>query len=446
MNQGEIMVDNQGLALSSANPQAIDALNESMTALLSYRVSAMPLLKTALERDPTFCMAHCLRGYMFLMFSSFEVYDKARAALADARRHEGSANARESAHVQALQLWLDGDLQQACARWESILAEHPRDILALRLHHFTSFWMGRAAPLVSLPAAVLPAWNERLPNYGNVLGMIAFGLEENGQYERAERYGREAVTFNPDDLWAIHAVAHVFEMQGRHKDGIQWLDHPIVHWSDRNPFRGHLWWHLGLFLIEAGRLEEALVLYDQAIYDSKSDFYLDIQNAAAFLVRLQFKGVDIGSRWTVLGDHAQAHKDDHALAFTDIHRVISLGRAKRFDEARGLISSMKEYAAQGDLHVAQVLRRVGVPICEGVLAFEQGEYEKALRILMLHKSLVFEVGASNAQRQVISQYTIEAARRAGAQAVARQLLHEQEFMADLARPRKQIAQLPVEAP
>ena len=106
-----------------------------------------------------------------------------------------------------------------------------------------------------------------MPHYGNLLGMVAFGLEELGLYDMAERYGRDAADQNPDDLWAVHAVAHVMEMQQRAAEGIKWLDYSLDHFRDFNPFRGHIWWHKGLFLIESESLDAAVSLYDHAIHD-----------------------------------------------------------------------------------------------------------------------------------------------------------------------------------
>jgi hypothetical protein len=141
----------------------------------------------------------------------------------------------------------------------------------------------------------------------------------------------------PDDLWAVHAVAHVFEM-GPPCGRARMVRGTLDKWDDRNPFRGHLWWHLGLFTLEAGDIESALALYDKAIYTGDSDFYLDIQNAASFLARVEFKGAKVGARWKLLADYAEAHRDDHALVFTDLHSVMSLARERRFGAARATFS------------------------------------------------------------------------------------------------------------
>lgn len=49
--------------------------------------------------------------------------------------------------------------------------------------------------------------------YGNALGMHAFGLVENGSYSFAEEQADMAMGKQPKDMWAVHAMSHVYEMQ-----------------------------------------------------------------------------------------------------------------------------------------------------------------------------------------------------------------------------------------
>jgi hypothetical protein len=51
-------------------------------------------------------------------------------------------------------------------------------------------------------------------------------MEEVGQYVVAERCAREALALQPQDLWALHGLTHVFEMQGRVREGIELLGSP----------------------------------------------------------------------------------------------------------------------------------------------------------------------------------------------------------------------------
>ena len=60
----------------------------------------------------------------------------------------------------------------------------------------------------------LGALGEGHPHHPFVLGMHAFGLEECGTYDAAEEAGMAALAAHPDDVWAVHAVAHVHEMRG----------------------------------------------------------------------------------------------------------------------------------------------------------------------------------------------------------------------------------------
>ena len=223
--------------MTLSNNLALDPYNNSVAEWLDYKITAMRTLKKAIEIDPDFCMAHCLRGYLFITFNSAAVLPAAQSALDKAEVLVDSVSPREQRHVAALRYLLDGVPNKACACWDEIVAGHPHDIVALRMHHYTCFWSGYRQQLSTIPAAVLPAWEETIPHYGNVMGMLAFGLEELGLYGEAERHGRAATHLNPDGLWAVHAVAHVMEMQQRARDGIEWLDYTFDHSRAFHPFR-----------------------------------------------------------------------------------------------------------------------------------------------------------------------------------------------------------------
>jgi len=49
------------------------------------------------------------------------------------------------------------------------------------------------------------------------------------------------------------------------------------------------------------------------------DVYIDVQNAASMLLRLQRLGVEVGNRWDELADKAEARIGDCVSAFTLPH-------------------------------------------------------------------------------------------------------------------------------
>ncbi|MBU2089329.1 MAG: tetratricopeptide repeat protein, partial [Alphaproteobacteria bacterium] len=402
--------DERGLALTTDSPEAAAAFNAAIRDYLEYRLSAGEKLKQALAADPGFVMGQTLRGYFMLLIGSNATLPAARKAQDQAKAGLATITPREAMHVAALEFWVAGDTAGACAVWEEVLAAWPTDVLALRLHHFASFWLGRSAALRDLPAGVLPAWGSDMPGYGNVLGMLAFGLEECGEYADAEKTGRLAVEMNPEDLWSVHAVAHVLEMQGRLKDGADWLAQPAGSWTDRNPFKDHIWWHTALFPLEAGDYDRVLALYDAEVKVDENGFYLDVQNAASLLLRLEFCGVDVGDRWSLLGTVAEKRIDDHVLAFTDTHFMIALAKAGRMEPARQLLASLQDFGATpGNNSAALVAGPLTAPISEAILAFAEKRFERTLDLLLPLRHDWQAVGASHAQRDLFHQIVIEAA-------------------------------------
>ena len=419
--------DQRGLVLTTTIPDAAAHINQAIDDYLEYRLSAMPSVKSAIEADPAFSFAHCLRGYFLMLIGAEAMVPGAKKALAEAEAHSDGISERERGHIQALRAWSEGRQSEAGDHWERILLAEPRDLLALRLHHFNSFWLGRADLLRDVPASVLPAYDQATSGRGNVLGMLAFGLEECGERHRAEIFGREAVERSGDDLWAVHAVAHVLEGEERHQEGVAWLDYPLSTWDDRNPFKDHLWWHKALHVYELGDDAQVLALYDSAIQVDPNGFYLDIQNAASLLYRLKLLGVDVGERWQALADIAETRIKDHTQAFTDAHVMLALVGAERFAAAEQLLDGIKALSEEPE-------RRPDYPIdittvlCRGLLEAGRGASKTGLDDLMsVHRSLG-PIGGSHAQRDIFAQITIDTARKAGANDVARSLIAERRTL------------------
>ena len=183
-------------------------------------------------------------------------------------------------------------------------------------------------------------------------------------------------------MWSIHAVAHVLEMQGRLREGAGWLSRPPDIWDDRNPMREHLWWHLAMFEIERGRIDEVLALYDGRFRAKPTDFYLDIQNCASMLWRLECRDVDVGERWEELAEACAGKVEDHALAFTEPHHVMALGRAGRFDDVERVFDSLEQCARARTTWAAGIARRVTLPLCRAVAACCRGDYGEATELLL----------------------------------------------------------------
>jgi tetratricopeptide (TPR) repeat protein len=419
-----MQVDCRGLELTTSSADAAKHVDQAVTAFLDYRATVGAQVKSALEHDPNFVLAQCYRGYFFLMLENKALLPRVKQTLNDIAPHLEAATLRERLHGKALQAWAAGDIMGACLHWEEILTDSPLDLMALKLHHTMTFYTGRSQVMRSVVSGVLGEWNDSVPEYGCVQGMYAYALEECGAYEEAERWGRQAVEKNPGDLWAIHSVAHVLEMQGRSAEGVKWLAYKPEQWNHKNPFKAHLWWHAALFFLAQGESDRALDLYDNALCSVNSDNYVDVSNQAALLKRIEMGGVDVGNRWHALAEHSEKRIHDHMLPFRDAHFCLALAANANFDAARKHIESMAAFAAQGRGWRAEATRDVLIPLCQGIVAYEAGDYDKAIDLLWPRRHDIGSIGGSHAQRDLFAQITCDAAFHSSRRHLARNLLSE----------------------
>lgn len=295
---------------------------------------------------------------------------------------------------------------------EDLAIANPRDGLALQVGHLIDFLVGDSRMLRDRIGRALPSWSPTAPGYHAVLGMHAFGLEESGQYGRAEEAARRSLDLNPRNGWSWHAVAHVMEMQDRRRDGVAWFRGDLPAWTGDSFFQVHNWWHLALFHLGLGEVDEVLALYDGPIWGAKSEMAFDMVDAAALLWRLHLRGVDLGERWAPLADAYEAKIDKGTYAFDDAHAMMAFVGAGRTEAARALLDLQRQLLA-GDRDNAGFVRDVGLPVMEALHAFGEGRYALTLDRLRDVRSRAARFGGSHAQRDVIDLTIIEAAARNG---------------------------------
>jgi hypothetical protein len=411
--------DAQGHALTIASAEGAAAWDHAVAGYLGYRADAPARLKALFAADPAAPMAHVLKGAFAMLAFNAAYVPAARTAAAEAARLAEAATARERAHAAAIGAWVEGSLTRALALWRGILAEHPHDVVAFRLHHFVAFWLGRPREMAAAAAQVRPAWSEGVAAFPAMLGCFAFAAEECGEQARAEADGRAAVAADPTDLWAAHAVAHVLEMTGREAEGIAWTEGLSPHWSGGNQITHHLWWHRALYHVQRGETATVLDLYDTQFRNvaspltaSHPDLYVDVQNAAAILWRLRRLGVAGGARWEELADKAEARMGDILSAFTLPHWMMALVAAGRWDAASRWLDAARG-ASSGTGENDVLVREVALPVSAAILRAARGEAAGAVALMRPVLGRMHALGGSHAQQDVLWQVFADAAMAAG---------------------------------
>ena len=408
----------------TASEETRALLDDVVMAYAGARRDTRERLATVLAAVPDCVMAHCLDGYLFMLASKREAVPRAREALARAETATRSMTTKERLHCTALDAWSRGDMRGAARVWDTLLDEHPNDLIALKVSQFVLSYLGESERMRDRVARVLPSWTEDMPGYGYVLGCYAYALEESGDYARAEEMGRRAVTIDKADIWAAHAVAHVAEMQGRLSDGIDWISSLAPEWNACTNFALHLKWHEGLYHLELEQFPNVLSLYDREVRAESTDEYLDVANAVSLLWRLEQAEVDVGQRWRELAGRATSHLDDHALVFVDLHYLMALAAVDDTKAVAEFLASCERFAAGGQGTEAEVMADVGLPLANAVVAHRLGDYGTVVDRLMPVRRRLRRIGASHAQRDLFDQLLIDAAWRGGRLDEADDLLGE----------------------
>jgi hypothetical protein len=412
-----MQADLQGLPLTGANDAAAEHYRRAIDELVLFKSSVFDTLDKAIGASPNFPMAYFAKAYLHLFMTEPASTAIAVETLKELQRNSAVSNwsDREKSHAEAIRAWIDGDLRGAALTLDRLGLDEPRDILGLRIGHELDFFSGDTRNLRDRVARQIGRWSSSDAQYGVVHACYAFGLEENGEYQRAEEHGRIALEHRPEDVWAIHAVTHSLEMRGAIGAGLDFLESRKGNWAHGNLFSAHNWWHKGLFHLDLGQYQSVLDVYDDALFNAESPkIALVLLDASALLWRLQLEGVDVGSRFETLSDawtEILPHQSHYV--FNDVHAVLAHVGARRLEKARSIVGGLERFAsdAGGQTNNRANSIRVGIPLAKAFLAFGEEQYGEAAEIIYATRGHAVEFGGSAAQRDILDRTLIEAAMR-----------------------------------
>ncbi|KAK3087550.1 hypothetical protein FSP39_007448, partial [Pinctada imbricata] len=431
-----------GVPMSTTNDQAAKMYDGLLTQYVGWydedSLGGMEgTINTMIGADPNFVMGHVLKNGLEILGTGRTVrLDNELKKDVEQMVQLGTSQSttdRERKHVNAVKLWADGEMTEACKVWEDILVDHPLDMLALKFAHDSYFYLGHHPQMRDSIARVMPHWKPDMPLQSYLYGMHAFGLEECNQYALAEELARKGLELNKHDAWSTHSMAHVLEMGGRAPEGIKFMSSTENDWNICEMIACHNYWHYGVYNIEMGKHDEALGLFDREVgrRAAQSGALLDLVDACSLLYRLKLEGIPVKERWEDTLEVCKPHVDDHVLTFNDAHiLMVALGQGDK-DTTDKLIKSLKDFAENGTGDNQKIAKEVGVPLCEAIVAFEEGDYARAVNLVSPIRYRIITIGGSHAQRDVFNLFLIHAAIRSDDKAhhrLARQLLIERKTL------------------
>ena len=377
-------------------PASVEAWRRGWEQYLHYRGDPVAVMSDAGRDDESFVMGP-LFAALYRVLAGTPVGSPALAADVERVRDRAAGSAdRERGHVRALEILVSGEFTAAAGAWDEVAAAE-QDFAAVRFAHDVYLHVGDDVGRLASSSRAMEAWRDE-PGSGFVAGQHAFALEEAGRYDEAEHFGRHALRLDPDDLWARHALAHVYESTDDTPAALDLLEGSVERWSGQDLLATHIWWHLALRLLASGDTAGALAVFDERQPHADTAFQLCDQTS--LLWRLELAGGDGGDRWDELADRWDEVAERHTCAFLDLHAALSFTRRPDHPGAGRWFDGLRTRppgASENDVTFTRVVE----PLVEAFRSYGRGRHDHFAPIVDELGGSISRIGGSIAQRDLI---------------------------------------------
>ena len=156
--------------------------------------------------------------------------------------------------------------------------------------------------------------------------------------------------------------------------------------------------------LKANRLHEALDLYE-LIEKQQKDEPRWSHRRADLLQRMNRKADAVLAYERAVDLYAAKGFVARAAAMAKVIMAIDPNRSDVLDR---YLASLRSFASTPDNYSASITDRIVIPMCEGVIAFENGDFEQAVECLWPLRDQWSPIGGSHAQRDIFTQILIDA--------------------------------------
>jgi tetratricopeptide (TPR) repeat protein len=382
--------------VSTTSQKTIAAINAFEDSYIGFGTDFAPIFEAS-DQDPECSIAAAYACLLGLFLETPDRLEIARKYYDRSRKFLSSSTDREQLFVSIVLAFHDNKLAKALEIIRRMAKDYPGDLFAAKLGQNLFFNIGKDDVMLWLADQVI----DRHADCAYAYGMRAFGREQMSQLDAAEEDGRRATEMKRKEPWAHHAVAHVMLTQGRHNEGIKWMNDLSNEWEDRNSFMfTHNWWHQALFYLEQDDYETPLKLYDTKIWGVDKTYSLDQVNSISLLWRLEQLGVDVGDRWNDLGSYVAARTLINDQPFFDMHYAYALARSHQSEALAVLLDGMEKMAKEAPDLTSSSWAEVALPASRGFIAIANKNFMEAAKQLSLAQPRFQEIGGSHAQRDL----------------------------------------------
>ena len=243
-----VIADRWGAPVQTEKVQAVALFDDAVEGLLS--LSGHPVA-SAETTAAAIVLARILRAYLALDATTADGVADASKILEGLDTNEKQLDERERLHLRAAVAWSDGDWVGATRWLERALLHNARDLLALKVAQDLHFFLGSQPELREVSGECSPPGSPTSRGGDSSKASMPSASKNTATTSPPRVRRRAALKSDPHDVWSTHALEHVFEMEGRPREGVDFLNETVDDWSP-SYFAIHNWWHRALYHLELG--------------------------------------------------------------------------------------------------------------------------------------------------------------------------------------------------